>query len=110
MNLYEALLPKKVFELSEELAGVDALLDDEAILAPFIEKFTQAKGRPTVPIQTYLRLMYLKFRYQLGYESLVEEVSDSLMWRTFARIGLDGKVPDATGAHQAYEKVRGYNH
>ena len=96
MNLYEALLPKQIFELNEELSKVDALLDDEAITAPFVERFAVGKGRPTVPVETHLRLMYLKFRYQLGYESLVQEVRDSLMWRTFCRIGLDGAVPDAT--------------
>ncbi|HEY3374732.1 MAG TPA: ISNCY family transposase [Candidatus Aquicultor sp.] len=96
MNLCEALLPKQVFELNEELANVDALLDDEAITAAFAQGFAQAKGRPTVPAQMYLRLMYLKFRYSLGYEALVKEVSDSLMWRTFCRIGLDGAVPEAT--------------
>ena len=29
MNLYEALLPRQIFELNEELARVDSLLDDE---------------------------------------------------------------------------------
>ena len=96
MNLCEALLPRQVFELNEELAKVSDLLDDSAITKPFIDEFAQTKGRPTVPVQTYLRLMYLKFRYQLGYEALVKEVSDSLMWRTFCRISLDAKVPDAT--------------
>ena len=96
LNLCEALLPRQVFELNEELAKVSDLLDDSAITKPFIDEFAQTKGRPTVPVQTYLRLMYLKFRYQLGYEALVKEVSDSLMWRTFCRISLDAKVPDAT--------------
>jgi IS5 family transposase len=41
----------------------------------------------------YLRLMFLKFRYRLGYESLCAEVSDSISWRRFCRIPLDGKVP-----------------
>ena len=96
MNLCEALLPRQVFELNEELAAVDALLDNKVIIAPFVEKFAQDKGRPTVAVEMYLRLMYLKFRYQLGYEALVKEVSDSLMWRTFCRISLDARVPDAT--------------
>lgn len=39
------------------------------------------RGRPTVPAETYLRLMYLKHRFNLGYETLVQEVSDSLTWR-----------------------------
>jgi len=27
-------------------------------------------GRPSTPMETYLRMMFLKFRYRLGYESL----------------------------------------
>ena len=52
-------------------------------------------GRPH-PIECYLRLMFLKFRYRLGYESLCAEVSDSISWRRFCRIGLDAKVPHPT--------------
>lgn len=36
--------------------------------------------------------MYLKFRYELGYEVLVDEVKDSIQWRRFCRIALDKKV------------------
>lgn len=62
----------------------------------FIERFYTKIGRPTVPVETYLRLMYLKFRYQLGYEVLVEEVKDSIQWRRFCRISLGNKVPHST--------------
>ena len=41
-------------------------------------------------------MMYLKFRYQLGYETLVKEVSDSISWRKFCRIGLEKEVPHST--------------
>src|SRR5213078_2742048 len=41
-------------------------------------------------------LMYLKFRYRLGYESLCAEVADSISWRRFCRIPLDGRVPHPT--------------
>jgi IS5 family transposase len=47
-------------------------------------------------MEVYLRLMFLKFRYRLGYETLCREVSDSIMWRRFCRIPLDGQVPHAT--------------
>lgn len=47
-------------------------------------------------METYLRLMYLKMKYQLGYESLVEEVTDSVSWRRFCRISLGARVPDAS--------------
>src|SRR5258708_13002755 len=40
--------------------------------------------------------MFLKFRYRLGYESLCREVSDSITWRMFCRIPLDGSVPHPT--------------
>src|SRR5438876_5857341 len=40
--------------------------------------------------------MFLKFRYRLGYETLCAEVSDSIAWRRFCRIGLDGTVPHPT--------------
>ena len=38
-------------------------------------------------------MMFLKFHYRLGYESLCCEVSDSITWRRFCRIPIDGKVP-----------------
>ena len=47
-------------------------------------------------METYLRLMFLKFRYRLGYESLCREVADSITWRRFCRIPLDGAVPHPT--------------
>lgn len=53
-------------------------------------------GRPGVPVATYLRLMYLKFRHKLGYETLVEEVSDSISWRRFCGIAYQQRVPDST--------------
>jgi transposase, IS5 family len=49
-----------------------------------------------VPIDTLLRLLYLKHRYGLGYESLCREVADSIGWRRFCRIPLDRPVPHPT--------------
>src|SRR5690349_20534324 len=40
--------------------------------------------------------MFLKFRYRLGYETLCHEVGDSITWRRFCRIPLDGHVPHPT--------------
>jgi IS5 family transposase len=88
--LWESILPKELQRLPEELARVDALLDDEAFFAPFVPFFDPRIGRPSTPMETYLRLMFLKFRYRLGYESLCREVADSITWRRFCRIPLDG--------------------
>jgi len=49
-----------------------------------------------VPIDTLLRLLYLKHRYRLGDESLCREVADSISWRRFCRIALDRPVPHPT--------------
>jgi len=93
---WETRLPPELLRLPEELARVDALLDDPAFFAPFTPYFHPVLGRPSTPVECYLRLMFLKFRYRLGYESLCAEVSDSISWRRFCRIGLDGKVPHPT--------------
>src|SRR5438876_846717 len=93
-SLWESVLPAELRELPAELAKVDAILDDDRFLAPFRSRLTATIGRPTIPIETYLRLMYLKHRYGLGYETLCKEVADSFTWRRFGRIALDGRVPD----------------
>jgi IS5 family transposase len=95
-SLWESVLPEELLRLPEELARVDALLDDAAFFAPFAPFFDPRVGRPSIPMETYLRLMFLKFRYRLGYESLCREVADSIAWRRFCRIPLDGSVPHPT--------------
>ncbi len=95
-TLWESVLPPELFHLNEELSKVDKLLEDERFFAPFKEKFSVKMGRPTVPIDTYLRMMYIKRRYQLGYEVLVKEISDSFAWRRFCHLSLEDPVPDDT--------------
>jgi transposase, IS5 family len=95
-SLWELLLPEEVLRLPGELARVDGLLDDPVFFAPFAPYFDPLIGRPSTPVECYLRLMFLKFRYRLGYESLCAEVSDSITWRRFCRIPLDAKVPHPT--------------
>jgi transposase, IS5 family len=93
---WESQLPAELLRLPEELARVDVLLDDPVFFAPFAPFFHPVLGRPSTPVEWYLRLMFLKFRYRLGYESLCAEVSDSISWRRFCRIPLDGRVPHPT--------------
>jgi transposase, IS5 family len=95
-TLWEAILPEELRRLPVELARVDALLDDPVFFTPFVPFFDPRIGRPSTPMETYLRLMFLKFRYRLGFESLCREVSDSIGWRQFCRIGIDQPVPHPT--------------
>ena len=92
-TLWDALLPEEAKRLPTELVQVDGYLDDERFLAPWRSLFSARLGRPSVPIDTLLRLLYLKHRYGLGYESLCREVADSIGWRRFCRIPLDRPVP-----------------
>jgi IS5 family transposase len=95
-DLWDSILPEELKKLPEELAGVNILLEDARLMEPFLSRFNETMGRPGVPVSTYLRLMYLKFRYKMGYETLVEEVSDSIRWRRFCGIGYQESVPDAS--------------
>lgn len=95
-TIWESLLPAEVLELPPELSRVDAILAEDRFLAPFRRRLTARVGRPTIPIETYLRLMYLKYRYGIGYETLCREVADSFTWRRFCRIGIGARVPDPT--------------
>jgi IS5 family transposase len=94
--LFDSVLSPELLRLPEELARVDALLDDPAFFAPFVPFFDPRVGRPSTPMETYLRLMFLKFRYRLGYEVLCREVADSITWRRFCRIPMEGLVPHPT--------------
>ena len=93
---WDDLLPDQATRLPDELARIDVYLDDERFLAPWRAHFHARLGRPSVPIPTLLRLLYLKHRHQLGYQSLCREVGDSLSWRRFCRIPLDQPMPHPT--------------
>ena len=103
-SLWDEVLPAEVRELPEELARIDELLGDPALLEPIAEHWRReaaergrdasAHGRPTIAMGTYLRLMAVKQRSGWGYETLVKEVSDSLHLRRFCGIAIDGRVPD----------------
>ncbi len=65
-SLWEAVVPAAILGLPAELARVDHLLDDPALWEPFRAHFDPVVGRPSIPIETYLRMMFLKFRYRLA--------------------------------------------
>jgi IS5 family transposase len=102
-SLWDDALPVEVRELPEDLAALDRLLSDSELLAPIVERFRRevdagravlSDGRPTIAMETSVRLMVLKQRYRWGYRTLVAEVSDSIHLRRFCRISLSERVPD----------------
>jgi IS5 family transposase len=95
-TLWDAILPECCLGLPRGLAEVDRLLDDVRFFEPFVPFFSATTGRPSIPMETYLRMMFLRFRYKLGFETLCAEVADSIAWRRFCRIPLDAAVPHPT--------------
>lgn len=68
LTLWGSILPESCLGLPGDLAEIDELLDDERFFEPFRSFFDPLIGRPSIPIETYLRMMFLKYRYRLGYE------------------------------------------
>lgn len=95
-TLWESLLPPEALVMPAELERVDRVLDDDRFFAAYASFFHATLGRPSIPIETYLRLMFLKYRYRLGFETLCREVTDSITWQRFCRIPLGGRVPHPT--------------
>src|SRR3954451_16020202 len=92
-TLWNAILPEQCRGLPAGLGEVDDLLDDPRFFEPFQAFFSPRLGRPSIPMETYLRMMFLRFRYRLGFEAVCREVADSLAWRRFCRLPLDAPVP-----------------
>lgn len=96
-SLFDMALPVEVRELPADLAALDVLLGDPTLLEPVERAWDDASrghGRPTIPIDRFVRLMVIKQRSGWGYETLVGEVSDSLHLRRFCLISLTERVPD----------------
>jgi transposase, IS5 family len=96
MSFGDGFIDASLYELDEELTKVDELLSNAQLLKPFEEAFDPSLGRPGTAVGTYLRMMYLKFRWGLSYEEVQREVRERLPWRYFCHLSLMDAVPDAT--------------
>ena len=92
--------------MPEELSRVDELLDDPAFFEPFRPYFHPTAGRRSVPVETFLRLMYLKYRYRVGFESLCREVTDSVSWLRFCRVPFGRLGPGPLDAEEDRQALR----
>jgi len=114
-SLWDEALPVEVRELPEDLAALDRLLSDPDVLAPIVARWRRevvetrrsvlTDGRPTIAMETYIRLMVLKQRYRWGYRTLVAEVSDSIHLRRFCRISLSERVPDESTVRKLTRRI-----
>src|SRR5215210_7168434 len=114
-SLWDEALPVEVRELPRDLAGLDRLLADPRLLAPIVAHWRRevvetrravlTDGRPTIAMDTYVRLMVVKQRYRWGYRTLVAEVSDSIHLRRFCRIALSQRVPDESTVRKLTRRI-----
>ena len=113
--LWDDVLQVEVKELPADLAALDVLLADHELLGPLVERWRQefeqtgravlTEGRPTIALETFVRLMVLKQRYRWGYRTLVAEVSDSIHLRWFCRISLTERVPDESTVRKLTRRI-----
>jgi hypothetical protein len=67
--LWDDALPMEVRQLPADLAMLDVLLSDPVVLWPLVERWRRefqetgrlvlTEGRPTIPLETFVRLMVL---------------------------------------------------
>ena len=114
-SLWDESLPVEVRELPADLAELDRVLGDPELMMVLLERWREeviatgravlTDGRPTIAMETYVRLMVLKARYRWGYRVLVAEVSDSIHLRRFCRISLGERVPDESTVRKLTRRV-----
>jgi transposase, IS5 family len=109
-SLWDEVLPGEVRELPEDLAALDVLLRDAALTQPIAAHWRGeaiCHGRPTIPMEVYVRLMVVKQRTGWGYETVVREVSDSLHLRRFCLIALGERVPHESTVRKLTRRLGG---
>ena len=109
-SLWDEVLMGGVHELPEDLAALDVLLRDPALLRPIADHWrgeAVSRGRPTISMEVVVRLMVVKQRTGWGYETLMREVSDSLHLRRFCLIALGERVPDESTVRKLTRRLGG---
>ncbi len=114
-SLWDEGLPVEVRELPADLAELDRVLCDPELMMVLLERWRRevvetgravlTDGRPTIAMETYIRLMVLRARYRWGYRTLVAEVSDSIHLRRFCRISLSERVADESTVRKLTRRV-----
>jgi IS5 family transposase len=99
-SLFEVLLPDADKLWPAWLKRIDTVLEDEAVIETIATALEQRwphsrkRGRPGTPAEVVLRMLILKHLHDWSYDELEHEVRANLVYRAFARLGVDA-VPDA---------------
>ncbi|MEW5897500.1 MAG: ISNCY family transposase [Nanoarchaeota archaeon] len=103
-TLFEAFLPKSLFELTPELVEIDQLLNNPVFEEPIVLRFNTLLGRPTVPVRVFIRMMVLKFYLCISYEDLSVLVSKTPMYKRFCHIPMEMDAPTDTAMMKITKK------
>lgn len=96
-----ALVPQLTLAMDPELAELDHLLEDDAIVLQVKNDLTRrhrhsrTRGRHSTPVEVILRMLVIRRLYDWSYEETEHFVADSLVLRQFCRVYLEA-VPDDT--------------
>src|SRR3990172_8341141 len=99
-SLFEVLLPDADKLWPAWLKRIDTVLEDEAVIETVATALEQRwpqsrrRGRPGTPAEIVLRMLILKHLHDWSFDELEQEVRANLVYRAFARIGVEA-VPDA---------------
>jgi IS5 family transposase len=92
-------IPGLTIKMNPELAAIDQVLDDDKLFCMVRDDLSQrypktlTAGRNSTPVEVILRMLAIKHLYDLSYEQVVLQVSDSLVLRQFCRVYFE-TVPD----------------
>ena len=92
-TLWEAILPPELLRPPQELERLEPLLDDPVFFEQFVPFFHPVIGRPSIPMETYLRLMFLPFDLGSGSSLCAEVTDDDLATLLFRRRRRGGAAP-----------------
>jgi IS5 family transposase len=68
-SLWDEVLPVEIRELPDDLARLDRVLSDPVLLAPIAqawEQLARERGRPSIAMSSFVRLMVVKQRTGRG--------------------------------------------
>lgn len=91
-------------KLTPKLQAMSDLLDDDSFEEPILENFYTRRGRPTVPVRVYIRMMVLKSYLGLSYENLVPVITRTPMYKIFCHILMNQDVPTPTALMKITKK------
>lgn len=103
-NINDYMFVMNMVKLTPELQAMSDLLDDDSFEEPILKKFYTRRGRPTVPVRVYIRMMVLKFFLGLSYENLVPAITRTPMYKIFCHIPMDQDVPTPTALMKITKK------